>query len=191
MGMFTLDGLSTNLPTQSNDMVLALQLVDIHCHKLNSLKQLVGNLPKENEFFFLETVKSFNAFTFIVFLIKHAGIIDEMHIATYGLNNRILSSVQNWMNKGAILRAHIHISDSIHNRTPKIADMLDMLAKNDQRFTVSYAWTHKKVMCVKIKDNYYVIEGSGNWSENSAQEQYIFTNSKTLYEFRKQSIGTT
>ena len=41
--------------------------------KLNSLKELCGRLPRENEAFFIETKKSFTAFTFIVYLIKNVG----------------------------------------------------------------------------------------------------------------------
>jgi hypothetical protein len=31
-----------------------------------------------------------------------------------------------------------------------------------------------------------VIEGSGNWAENAHFEQYVFANSKGLYDFRLQ-----
>ena len=41
--------------------------------KLNSLKELCGRLPRENEAFFIETKKSFTAFTFIVYLIKNGA----------------------------------------------------------------------------------------------------------------------
>ena len=56
--------------------------------KLNSLKELCGRLPKENEAFFIETKKSFTAFTFIVYLIKHAGQVNHLYVATYSTNVR-------------------------------------------------------------------------------------------------------
>jgi hypothetical protein len=37
---------------------------------------------------------------------------------------------------------------------------------------------------MKTHDNYYIIEGSGNWSENAQYEQYILANSKGVYDFR-------
>ena len=43
--------------------------------KLNSLKELCGRLPGDNEAFFIETQKSFTAFTFIVYLIRYGLII--------------------------------------------------------------------------------------------------------------------
>ncbi len=59
--------------------------------KLNSLKELCGRLPKENEAFFIETKKSFTAFTFIVYLIKNAGQVRHLYIATYSTNERIIN----------------------------------------------------------------------------------------------------
>lgn len=168
------------------DKRLALKFQHKHFDKVKSLKNLLGRLPDKNEIFFLETTKSFNAFTFIVYLIKHQGKIEDLYVATYGLNSRIVNSLDNWMIKGMINKVHIYISDSIHHRTPKIADLIDSLAlQRPKQIKVTYAWSHKKVMCAKINDSYFVIEGSGNWSENSSEEQYIFTNSKQLYEFRR------
>ena len=47
-----------------------------------------------------------------------------------------------------------------------------------------YAWTHAKICLLKTDDFDFVIEGSGNWSENAHFEQYVFANSKGLYDFR-------
>jgi len=38
---------------------------------------------------------------------------------------------------------------------------------------------------METADNYYVIEGSGNWASNAHYEQYLFANSKGLFDFRK------
>lgn len=188
MKLFDLQSI-TPKPTDQHDFMLAHRFVKTHETKVASLKQLLGRLPSESEALFLETEKSFNAFTFIVYLLKYAGDIDEIHVATYGLNARIINSLSNYMHKGQIKKVHIHISESIQKRLPKIANMIDALAEGDLNFTVSYAWTHKKIMCVRIASDYYVIEGSGNWSENSSQEQYIFTKSQKIYEFRRRTIG--
>ncbi len=174
------------VPIDDRDKRLALKFQQMHFNKVESVKNLLGALPEENEIFFLETTKSFNAFTFIVYLIKHVGPIQDLFVATYGLNSRIVNSLDNWMTKDQIKKVHIYISDSLHHRTPKVADLIDGLAEsNPDRFRVTYSWTHKKVMCAKIGNAHYVIEGSGNWSENSSEEQYIFTKSKQLYEFRR------
>lgn len=65
--------------------------------KLNNLRELCGRLPDDNEAFFIETRKSFTAFTFIVYLIRHAGYVRHLYIATYSTNARVIN---------ALLRCH-------------------------------------------------------------------------------------
>jgi len=38
---------------------------------------------------------------------------------------------------------------------------------------------------METASNYYVVEGSGNWASNAHYEQYLFANSKGLFDFRK------
>lgn len=69
---------------------------------------------------------------------------------------------------------------------PKVVDLMESLQnQRTNEIKLSYAWTHKKVICARIGDKYFVVEGSGNFSENSSEEQYMFTKSKLLYEFRR------
>ena len=174
------------VPIDDRDQRLAHKFQQMHFQKLESLKNLCGALPEDDEILFLETTKSFNAFTFVVYLVKHAGKIDDLFVATYSINTRIVNSLINWMDKGQIGKIHIYISDSIHHRTPKIVDLIDGLASaRPDQIKVTYSWTHKKVMCAMVGNDHYVVEGSGNWGENSAEEQYLFTKSKLLYEFRR------
>jgi hypothetical protein len=58
------------------------------------------------------------------------------------------------------------------------------IAKSRPNVTVLYAWVHAKVCLIKTSDFHFVIEGSGNWSENALYEQYVFAESKGLYDFR-------
>lgn len=160
----------------------------MHYLKLDSLKRLCGRLPEENECFFIETTKSFNAFTFIVYLIKHAGFIDELFIATYSINTRIINSLMRWKDRGMIGKVIIEISESIQFRMPQIAAQLDELQKSGM-IEVIYEWTHRKVTCVKTSVGYFEIEGSGNYGENALKEQYLFTKSKEIYDFRSNKIS--
>ena len=70
--------------------------------KLNSLKELCGRLPGEGEAFFIETKKSFTAFTFIVYLIRHAGRINNLYVATYSTNERVINALLHWKGKGKL-----------------------------------------------------------------------------------------
>lgn len=180
-----LKGEESGLKTkESNSKSLRVRFDNMHEQKITSLKMLCGRLPDENEIFFLETTNSFNTFTFIVYLIKHAGRIDELFISTYSINARILDSLSNRIHKNEIGDVFLYIAESIRYRMPKIKDRLDIMQKEMENFQVEYAWTHKKVMAARIGDSHFEVEGSGNFSENSAEEQYLFMRSKRIYEFR-------
>lgn len=174
---------------ETNSKSLRIQFDEMHDQKISTIKMLCGRLPEENEVFFLETTNSFNAFTFIVYLIKHAGRIDDLFIATYSINARILESLTNRIEKNEIGEICLYLAESIRYRMPKVKDQLDMMIKQFENFQVEYAWTHKKVIAARVGDAHFVVEGSGNFSENSAEEQYIFMRSKRIYEFRTGNIA--
>lgn len=156
--------------------------------KLNNLKELCGRLPKENEIFFIETMKSFTAFTFIVYLIRHTGYVEHLYIATYSTNERIINALLRWKEKGVIGNIHLHISETIKFRMPKIFERLNRL-HSEGTIELSFAWSHKKITCLDTAAGCFVVEGSGNYGENAMEEQYVFLKSKQVYEFRCGRIG--
>lgn len=186
----SIEGREAGIKTpETNSKALRVKFDELHEKKIGSLKWLTGELPNEGEVIFLETTNSFNAFTFIVYLLKHAGRIDELFIATYSINRRILDSLTKRIHKNEIGDICLYIADSIRYRMPKIKDQLDTMVKEFESFQVEYAWTHKKVIAARVGDAHYVVEGSGNFSENTAEEQYIFLKSKRIYEFKTGHIN--
>jgi len=178
-------GEETGLTTKGqNSKALRISFDEMHDAKVATIKLLAGKLPEENEVIFLETTNSFNAFTFIVYLLKYAGRIDDLLIKTYSINTRILDSLSSRIRSNEIGDITLYIAESIRYRMPRVKDQLEMMVKEFSNFTVEYAWTHQKVICARVGDNHFVVEGSGNFSENSAEEQYIFMKSKRIYEFR-------
>ncbi|EMS34608.1 hypothetical protein C943_03295 [Mariniradius saccharolyticus AK6] len=167
--------------------ILRTKFVQAHCEKVVSLKNLMGSYPMPGEAFFLFTLSSFNAFTFIVYIIKHVGTIDELTFSTYSLNERILNSLVKWYDKGEIKQVNLSISDSIRHRMPKVYDQIEIHRK-ERRFGVRYCWNHSKVTLISAGGHYFTIEGSGNFSENAMHEQYLFMNDKTVYEFRRRCL---
>ena len=151
--------------------------------KLNNLRELCGRLPDNNEAFFIETRKSFTAFTFIVYLIKNAGYARHIYIATYSTNERIINALLRWKDKGLIGTIHLHVSETLKFRMPEIFQRLKQL-HNEGVITLTYGWTHKKITCLDTESGHYVVEGSGNYGENALEEQYVFLKSKKVYEFR-------
>ena len=189
--LFSLSELSQKKQAEPQNLdkseIQRVRFLNKHLTKVESLKTLAGKLPTSGEIFFIWTLNSFNAFTFIVYIIKHCGVIDELTVSTYSINDRILTSLMKWYDKGEIKKINISISDSIRHRVPKIYDQLQSQAQL-RNMEVSFTWNHSKVTTMRSADNYFVVEGSGNFSENAQYEQYIFMNDKTVYDFRRSCI---
>lgn len=160
----------------------------VQTFKLDALKNLCGRLPEENEAFFIETGKSFTAFTFIVYLLRNAGRINHLYIATYSTNERIINALVRWYQTGQLGSIHLHMSETIKFRMPDVYNRLCQLAA-DGIIKLTLAWSHMKVTCLDTPLGCFVVEGSGNYGENALQEQYVFLKSKQVYEFRSGRAG--
>jgi len=175
--------------TEDRSGILAQEFLNTHEHRIESIKQLAGSLPAPGEIYFLWTVNSFNAFTFIPYVIRELGSIDELIISTYSINIRIIDALIKLIDRGKIHQVGIFISDSIKSRLPKVFDHLSaQIEKRQGVLSVTYAWNHSKIALIRHGQSYFDVEGSGNWGENAQHEQYIFLNSRKVFEFRKNEI---
>lgn len=169
----------------------SIEFLRIHSQKIESIKHLTGHLPGENELMILWTIKSFNAFTFIPYIIKEVGPIEFLTVTTYSINRRIIDAMIRLLDKGKINKIELFISDSIKYRMPKVVDHLNGLIEvRGEQISIIYAWVHAKVTMIKAQDQYFTIAGSGNWGENAQYEQYFFLKNKQAYDFfRKEAVN--
>ncbi len=184
-----LEDIQVDQQPEDHSGILSETFLNIHEERVERIKNLAGRLPSPGEIYFLWTVNSFNAFTFIPFILHELGTIDELILSTYSINIRIIDALIKLIDRGKILKVDIFISDSIKSRLPKVFDHLNALVmKRRGVITVNYAWNHSKIALIRCGDSYFDIEGSGNWGENAQHEQYIFLNSRKVFEFRKNEI---
>lgn len=167
--------------------LVAERFLQLHGERIDSIRSLAPRFPGEGEIFFLWTVNSFNAFTFIPYIIKHSGAIQELILSTYSINIRIIDALIRLIDRGHIHQVDIFISDSIKSRLPKVYDHL-MAIIEKKPVMVHFSWNHSKIALIRSGDHYFDVEGSGNWGENAQHEQYVFLNSRNIYEFRKNEI---
>ena len=158
---------------QDKSELARIKFLNKHYTKVDNLKSLVGTFPQPGEAFFIWTLNSFNAFTFIVYVIKTCGKIQELTIK--------------WYDKGDIVRVNISIADSIKHRMPRVHDQLQTQSQT-RNFDIRYSWNHSKVTLMKTEEHHFVVEGSGNFSENAMYEQYLFMNDPELFKFRRDCI---
>ena len=160
-----------------------------HFQKIQSLENDLSRVPTADEFFFLQTDKAFNAFTFIPFVSKTFPV-KELYASTYSISRKVIDALIEMHDKGMIEQITLLISESMIKRNPTTIENLKAMCTTRPNIKVLYAWSHAKVCIMKTSDFYFVIEGSGNWAENAHYEQYVFANSKGLYDFRKQLFTT-
>jgi hypothetical protein len=184
--LFDYKGILKETPPENQDdkrEVFTSKYLISHYQKVSSLENDLMRLPTPEEFFFLQTDTAFNAFTFIP-LVAKVYVIKELHASTYSISRKVVDALIEMHDKGQIERITLLVSDSMIKRNPLVIDNLMIMAKSRPNMTVLYAWVHAKVCLLATHEHYYVIEGSGNWSENAQYEQYTFGNSKGLYDFR-------
>lgn len=191
--LFTLDELKPQGATggipQSRDAALSCQFLAFHRQKIGKLQDLGGKLPMWNEGLFLWTELSFNAFTFVPYIIQNSGAIVELVITSYSISIEVVNALMQLVDEGKIQKVRLFISDSIRHRLPRVADLLDSLIRaRAASLEVRYAWNHSKILLAKTEWDWLVMEGSGNFAKNAQFEQYAVFNSAELYQFRLQCI---
>lgn len=159
--------------------------LNIENHRIDNLQEDLARFPTDGEIFFLQTIQSFNAFTFIQKIAK-TYFIEELVATTYSVSMSVLEAMQEMQRMGRIGDIRLLVSDSMMSRNPKVTDALDAWANQNESVKITYAWNHSKVTLAKTSDHHFVIEGSGNWGKNACYEQYVFLNSKEAYEFRRE-----
>lgn len=181
---FTLpaEGKSQDTEVSSSGSFVSKYLI-AHYQKVAAVKKDLQRLPESEEFFFLQSDNSFNAFTFIPVVLEHQ-CAKRMFVTTYSINKRVINALVELHQNGLVDEITLLISDTMLRRNPVVADLLAAINRDFANINVLFAWVHAKVCLLETKDAHYIIEGSGNWSENAYYEQYMFGNSKGLYDFR-------
>lgn len=158
---------------------------------LNNLSELTG-IPKAGECCFIWTLKSFNAFTFIQYVIQNHGRIDELTLTSYNVGKVIIEALMHLVDNDLVGKLHVVASDVAKTRFPLYYElMMNEAAKRKNKVTAAYCWNHSKIALMRCGDDKLVVEGSGNFADNARHEQYLFANHASLYEFRKQWIDNS
>lgn len=143
--------------------------------------------PKPGEQWRIITEKAFNAFALIMHILQNRKI-KELYLAVYRINEPTVRTIIDKIKNGCIQQATFVIS-SFFNQTKKPerwAIMLKEFSDSCQKCHHVYTHNHAKVVAIRTsEDDYFVFEGSGNMSDNARIEQYIYENSKEMYEFHK------
>jgi len=176
--------------TLKENFVKIQKYKNLHYQNLADFKKDL-RLPEKNEIIKIRVQKSYNAFTFILAIFENFGKIDELDILTFNINERTLLTIFDWIENGYLKKFGLCVSESVKSRMPKREILIKNLYqkyKTNCELNIAFTWNHCKIALVRVDDNFYVIEGSGNFSDNEEVEQYIFENSEKSYNFDKNNL---
>lgn len=154
--------------------------------KISEIDDLAGCLPLDSEQIRIITQKSFNAFAILLYILKIKKIIDECYLITYNIDRNTIIGLKELVGNGHIKKLTIVVSSALKNRKPARTQELKNIA--NKKISVIFVNNHTKIILAKIKNDYYVIEGSGNVTANARIEQYLFENCRDTYNFHKDWI---
>jgi len=164
--------------------VCKVGLPELSALSLSNLSELAQSLPMFHQIYFLWSLKSFNAFAFIHFVLQQRAAIDELVISSYNITREIFIKLLALLDEGSIRHMHLTLSDVAKSRFPLVYDLVNGEASRRDNLEVLYLWNHSKVTLMRCGSDHFIVEGSGNFSENSRHEQYVFLNNPQIYEFR-------
>jgi hypothetical protein len=168
--------------------ILKRKFDSVNYKMIENFLELSENLPKQNEMYMLWTIKQFNAFSIIMTILNEHKYIDELTVSSYNIARKSVSGFVELLNDKKIGKINLFVSDVAKSMFPKSFELLNEVSVIFPNISVSYVWNHSKVALIQANNNYFVCEGSGNFSYNARHEQYLLINSQSVYEFRRNNI---
>lgn len=159
--------------------------------RLQKLSQII-DLPQKEEHIRIVTHNAFNAFSWIDYLCSKFTFFEQVYVTSYNFSESPISILLEKFDQKVFQKLSIVISESIRFRMPKRFQQLKsgIENRNNPNLRCAAVWNHTKIILMKPSgtDDHFIIEGSGNFSENAYIEQYSFDNSEQIFNFHKNWI---
>lgn len=139
-------------------------------------------IPAENHITLIRTQSQLNIFTLFLRFIEEYGSIDFLSIQTYTFDENTILALNQLLESGKIQKLQIIMTETCNFRLPKIYLLLKELFQNNKNVNLVFYWIHSKVNLIKCNQNYFLLDGSGNFSMNAQVEHYNIINSQNLFE---------
>ena len=146
--------------------------------------------PFQPKYVFFVTTQQLNATAFLIYAVEKLGTIEEMIMSYFRISVKSVDILRKLIEENQLKKTYIMLSElSTRDSNSAARSFEGLCIKYPDILAGGLAQTHTKVMCFKIKENYYTLSGSANITGTNARiEQYSIINDKELYEFNKQWI---
>lgn len=148
----------------------------------------IGIPTKENQQLRFITTSQMNVISFVLYLLEKIGDIDECIMSYYVIGMKTIELIDSLVREGKIKNLYIQTSTiRMSGKDAKAIEAIRAMMREHgaDRIGGNLAWAHTKILCCRIGTKSYVIEGSGNLSDNARIEQYLFERSKRSFDFHK------
>ena len=148
------------------------------------LSHLIEKLPGQEETYrFISAKDGFSSIAFIDYIGWAEGI-EDLHVSTFRIGVKQAEDIKLLYERGRIKKA-MFITGRMKNVQTERYDYYNQVKEifDSCGFWFSDFSNHSKVFLFRTPTNYYILETSANLNENPQIEQYILTNSKSVYDF--------
>lgn len=158
----------------------------ITCLKKEKAKDLLGHPPKPNEFFHIVSNGSFDYWQLCPLLIELTKAKNvTIHASTWTLNRQNALEMLEMLDDGRCGSLHLLTGTYFKRRESAVfATIANGLMQRKQK--IRALENHAKVLLIDDHaGNYFVMEGSANFTANPRIEQNIIGNNRELYEHHR------
>lgn len=168
-----------------------LEMADIRVSNFNKsnyqiLEHVIENIkiPEKKEQIRIRTQQQINLISLVLKILQKHKKIDELTIATYTFNRISWNTITDALKSGKIKKINLFLSSSYAYRDKKYYMYLQEQAKElSLKYDIHlvFAGLHLKITLIQCKKDYYLFEGSMNYSTNNMAENLLFENNKKSY----------
>jgi len=158
-----------------------------------NISAVMADVPARGEAVHFIAHGNVNAFTFVLYLVEFCSPVRALACAVYRISNGTLVDLLALLDSGKIGGITLAINDNVQRLKPDTFADLNAASAARESFRVGCVDNHAKIIAADTGRGCFVIEGSGNWSDNARIEQYVFCQSPEVYQFHsewiKRSVG--
>ena len=111
---------------------------------------------------------------------------DELIISNSAIDKRAVSFFKGYAESNTKTDIFIQINSTEKDRKPEIID--SFLSLDGGNIHTGLKRVHAKIILIRVENEFYSLEGSGNVSTNAEIEQYCLTTGKETFDFHKKWI---
>lgn len=177
-----------NKKEKKKDFVLGVYVKNVIFKKIKNFKDLT-KLPKKGEELRIVTEGTFNSFSVFLRILEESGGVEELYLKSYSIGVDFVDSFFDFLDKGNVSKVRLVFSQVMPRFYPvKTHKLIKLFENSEKDYALKLNNNHAKILLLKTNNDYFVVQGSGNLSENAFFEQYVIENNKKAYDFYKNWI---